>query len=70
MKNIHAIPDEVLDEQIKDCHRILKDGDKSELKFKRAEQALPMLRQERNRRDNVYVARQVQSLFDLSKKSR
>ena len=52
MKNIHAISDKVLNEQIKQCHRILKDG-ADEVTFEMAEKALPMLRQERNRRDTI-----------------
>ena len=52
-KNIHSISNEMLDEQIKQCHRIIKDGANDEATFKRAEKALPMLRQERNRRDNI-----------------
>ena len=48
----------MLDHYIKRCHRILKDGScqggmtyYTELKFKKAEKALPLLRQELDRRE-------------------
>ena len=50
MKSIHSLSDKMLNEQIRECHRILKDG-ADEVTFEMAEKALPMLRQERNRRD-------------------
>jgi hypothetical protein len=55
MKNIHALSDDELDEAIKQCHRILKDGHIDELTFRRAENTIPMLSQERSRRDRKYV---------------
>ena len=55
---ISEISDKMLDHYIKRCHRILKDGScregmtyYTELKFKKAEKALPLLRQELDRRD-------------------
>lgn len=53
MKNIHALSDDELDEAIKQCHRILKDGHIDELTFRRAENTIPMLSQERDRRKNM-----------------
>ena len=50
MKSIHSLSDTMLNEQIRECHRILKNG-ADEVTFEMAEKALPMLRQERNRRD-------------------
>jgi len=41
----------MLDHYIKRCHRILKDGGCTELRFKQAEKALPVLRQELDRRE-------------------
>jgi len=55
MKNIHALSDDELDEAIKQCHRILKDGHIDEVTFRRAENTIPMLSQERSRRDRKYV---------------
>ena len=66
MKNIHALSDTMLNEQIRECHRILKDG-ADEATFKMAEKVLPMLSQERNRRENIYVKRRMQNLIDSSK---
>lgn len=56
----------MLNEQIKRCHRILKDG-ADEATFKMAEKVLPMLAQERNRRENIYVKTRMQNLIDSSK---
>ncbi len=41
----------MLDHHIKRCHRILKDGSCTEIRFKQAEKALPVLRQELDRRE-------------------
>ena len=49
---ISEISDRMLSHHIKRCHRILKDGSCTELRFKQAEKALPELRQELNRRDS------------------
>ena len=66
-RSINAISDTMLNEQIKKCHRILKDGADDEATFKMAEKLLPMLAQERNRRENIYVKRRMQNLIDSSK---
>ncbi len=47
---ISEISNRMLDHHINRCHRILKDGSCTELRFKQAEKALPVLRQELDRR--------------------
>ena len=47
---ISEISDRMLSHHIKRCHRILKDGSCTEHTFKQAEKALPILRQENDRR--------------------
>ena len=45
--------DEMIDNAIKYCHRILKDGTQSLEGFKKAERMLPRLVQERDKRYNI-----------------
>ena len=50
---IHAMSDAMIDNAIKYCHRILKDGTQSWEVFKKAERMLPRLAQERDKRYSI-----------------
>ena len=50
---IHAMSDAMIDNAIKYCHRILKDGTQSWGVFKKAERMLPRLAQERDKRYSI-----------------
>ena len=53
MMKIHAMSDAMIDNAIKYCYRILKDGTQSLEGFKKAERMLPRLAQERDKRYNI-----------------
>ncbi len=53
MMKIHAMSDAMIDNAIKYCKRILKDGTQSLEGIKKAERMLPRLAQERDKRYNI-----------------